>query len=144
MPAASSQYLHKPTSSAPPQHLWAPPVDSRRRSHSSSTVLSTNSQQLLPAISGVGNSLLHYKKIKGLVESQRHIPNAQLPSSSFASFKPTSRKLPKLPTLPSPIPPPHSRTPTTGNPPLPSGMGLPPHLLRYITEIWQKQLRTST
>ena len=134
-------------SSAPFQsQLWAPP-NSRRHSYPSahSTLFSDSKQLQLPEISALSSSTSHYKSIKGLVESQRRRPVA-IPSSShqpLASLKPVSRKLPKMPHPPPP-PPPRPRFPLSKHPPpLPSGIGLPPHLLRYITEIWQKQLGSS-
>ena len=132
-------------SSAPFQsQLWAPP-NSRRHSYPSahSTSFSDSKQLQLPEILARSSSTSHYNSIKGLVESRRQRPVA-IPSSShqsLASLKPVPRKLPKMP---HPPPPPRPRFPLSKHPPpLPSGMGLPPHLLRYITEIWQKQLGSS-
>ena len=129
-------------SSAPFQsQLWAPP-NSRRHTplHTYSTLSSDSKQLQLPEISALSSSTSHYNSIKDLVESQWRRPVA-IPSSShqsLASLKPVPRKLPHPPPPP---PPPHPRFPLSKHPPpLPSGMGLPPYLLRYILKFGRNSL----
>lgn len=107
--------------------LWQPRGSQRQNA------LLASSKRLLPEIGfeergGSSHlsysSMMHYKRANGLVESKELLSGA----------RPRQGRVPRpartLACLQSPIPP----------PPLPTGMGLPPQLMKYITEVWRKHV----